>query len=208
MTIEERLEKIEKQNSRLRRLAWAAVAIALAAFVGGTAVWVRAADGTFDTLTARTIYVKDASGKVRVLLSPEGQVVVADANSKVRVDLRSTGHVLVNDAAGANRVLLDANTNMVVLKNAAGGVVANGDFEAVSAKVILVKDSSNRPRLYLDGASGLIDVKDANGRTRAYLRSDGNVVSLDQNGRARVVVTANGTIAFYNASGGLVKMLP
>ena len=45
---------------------------ALAALIGGTAMGVYAANGTFDTLTAKTLLLKNGAGKTRVELRGSG----------------------------------------------------------------------------------------------------------------------------------------
>ena len=69
MNIDERFEKLEKQIKTLKKMLGGVAALALAALIGGTAMGVHAANGKFDTLTAKTIYVKDSSGKKRITLS-------------------------------------------------------------------------------------------------------------------------------------------
>ena len=70
MNIEERFEKIEQENrmmkeiferqiKKLRKFLAGVGALALTAIIAGTAGWVVAADGTFDTIIAKNIYVKN-----------------------------------------------------------------------------------------------------------------------------------------------------
>jgi len=69
MNLEARVDKLERDNKTLKKMLGGVAALALAALIGGTAMGVHAANGKFDTLTAKTIYVKDSSGKKRITLS-------------------------------------------------------------------------------------------------------------------------------------------
>ncbi|MEK6710470.1 MAG: hypothetical protein AABZ64_07820 [Nitrospinota bacterium] len=136
MTIEERFERIEKENQalksqarNLRKLAWGAVAIALAAFVGGTALSVRAWTAAIDpvSITAQTIALKDSTNKVRLTLSGSGSVAyiqVLDANGKARAALTSNGIVMAMDSNGVGRVTLYGSDGKIIFRDAGNQVVA------------------------------------------------------------------------------------
>ena len=91
MNIDERFEKLEKQIKTLKKMLGGVAA--LAALVGGTVLGVHAANGSFDTLTAKTIYVKDSSGRTRVqLVGSTGYFALYDSSGPARVVLRSDGY--------------------------------------------------------------------------------------------------------------------
>lgn len=125
MTIEERFEKIEKQNRNMKKWLAGVAALALVAIVAGTAVWVRAADGTFGTVNANYIYLRDASNRVRVSLSGSSAYVhVLDANGKTRALLSSGGYVTATDSNGVGRVALNGSDGKVYFYNSSAGLVA------------------------------------------------------------------------------------
>ena len=68
MNLEARVDKLEWDNKNLKKMLGGVAALALAALIGGTVLGVHAANGKFDTITAKTIYVKDSSGKKRIEL--------------------------------------------------------------------------------------------------------------------------------------------
>ena len=85
MNIDERFEKLERDNKRLKRYVAVSISIALAALIGGTVLGVHAASGTFHILTANTIYIKDNSGKRRVALDgTNGRLRLYDLSGKYR----------------------------------------------------------------------------------------------------------------------------
>ena len=88
MNIDERFEKLEKQIKNLKKMLGGVATLALAALIGGTALGVHAANGSFDTLTAKTLHLKDSSGKTRVsLYGSNGNLLLKDASGKTRVML-------------------------------------------------------------------------------------------------------------------------
>ncbi len=70
-------------------------ALALAALIGGTVLGVHAANGTFDTVTAKTLYLKDSSGKPRVVLRGKyGILRLNDSSGKQRVQLTGSNGIV------------------------------------------------------------------------------------------------------------------
>ena len=108
MNIDERFEKLERDNKRLKRYVAVSISIALAALIGGTVLGVHAASGTFHILTANTIYVKDNSGKKRAKLDRKGILRLYDSSGKRRVALDGTnGRLRLYDLSGKYRVALE-----------------------------------------------------------------------------------------------------
>ena len=69
MNLEARVDKLERDNKTLKKMLGGVAALALAALIGGTVLGVHAANGTFDTITARNLKLIDSRGKSRVFLS-------------------------------------------------------------------------------------------------------------------------------------------
>ena len=115
MNIDERFEKLEKQIKNLKKMLGGVATLALAALIGGTALGVHAANGSFDTLTAKTLHLKDSSGKTRVsLYGSNGNLLLKDASGKDRVALSgSSGKLNLKDASGKDRVALYGSTGNI-----------------------------------------------------------------------------------------------
>jgi DUF4097 and DUF4098 domain-containing protein YvlB len=153
MNIDERFEKLEKQIKNLKKMLGGVATLALAALIGGTALGVHAANGSFDTLTAKTLHLKDSSGKTRVsLYGSNGNLLLKDASGKDRVALYgSNGYLYLKDASGKNSVML------------------YGSSGSISSGNLYLNDSSGKQRVALSGSSGKLDLKDASGKTRVML---------------------------------------
>lgn len=126
MNIDERFEKLEKQIKTLKKMLGGVAALALAALIGGTVLGVHAANGTFDTLTAKYLYLKDKSGKTRVMLSGRnGRLVLRDSRGKRSVDLIGVdGSLRLQDSRGKNRVVLSGHQGWVRTYKSNGQVKA------------------------------------------------------------------------------------
>jgi hypothetical protein len=103
-TLEKQNEKIEKQNEtfagqikNLKKMLGGVATLALAALIGGTALGVHAANGSFDTITARTLYLKKTGEKARVMLDSS----------------RGFGHLLLRDAMGRTRLELSGRAGNI-----------------------------------------------------------------------------------------------
>ena len=119
MNIDERFEKLEKQIKNLKKMLGGVATLALAALIGGTALGVHAANGFFDTLTAKKLLLKDASVKTRVqLFGSTGNLVLSDSSGKNRVYLNgSSGKLDLKDASGKTRVMLYGSSGKVTAGN-------------------------------------------------------------------------------------------
>ena len=75
---------------------------ALAALVGGTVLGVHAANGTFDDITAKRLFIKDSSGKNRVTLrGSDGELYLRDSSGKIRMILQgSNGTISASSLSG------------------------------------------------------------------------------------------------------------
>ena len=131
MNIDSRVQKLEKQNEtlsgqikNLKKMLGGVAALALAALIGGTVLGVHAANGNFNIITAKTIYVKDSSGKKRALLDRKGVLRLYDSNGKRRVALDGTyGRLRLYDSSGKYRVALEGKYGIVKTYKSNGQVL-------------------------------------------------------------------------------------
>jgi hypothetical protein len=229
MTIEERLENMEKEMGRQkRRYRWLLGAILLVA--GGlfvpivfeaTAFRAKAqAGGTVKEIRANNIVLEDANGKVRALLTGEDEegrpgLALSDENGKTRVWLHvnETGPTLVmTDETGKPSVWLSVIKSGPVLR-------LNGEKAKTGFVLSVIKEGpqlglhyeSDMPRAVLsvtsDGPS--LDQRDENDmrRSRLAVTKDGPALLLfDENGKLRFdagkssVITPKGKIIAYPES--------
>ena len=68
MNLGERVEKLERDNKRLKRYVAASISIALSALIGGTVLGGHADHENFDNIYAKNIFLIDDNGKIRVKL--------------------------------------------------------------------------------------------------------------------------------------------
>jgi hypothetical protein len=192
MTIQDRVENLEKQNKNLKRWMAGIGAIALAAFVGGTVISVRAYTATIEPLgvVTRDILLKDANGQVRVAISGSaGQITLYDAGAKTRVWMDSAGGTITS-----NNTYGTAQTTI----NPAG----------VTARNVYALDDSGRQRVHLYGNPGQVYVRDDAGKQRAALSQYG-VTTRDANEVMRTYLyNATGKLMLYNSSGQVVATYP
>ena len=148
MNIDSRVQKLEKQIKNLKKMLGGVAALALAALIGGTVLGVHAANGTFDNITAKNIFLKDNSGKLRVALKgSKGNLYLYDSSGKARVTLSGKNGILyLKDSSGKPRVGIYGN---------------NGILE--------LRDSSWKTRVKLTGSNGIVKTWKSNGQVKAEL---------------------------------------
>jgi len=143
MNIDERFEKLEKQNEilagqikNLKKMLGGVAALALATLIGGTVLGVHASEGNFDTITAKTLKLKDSSGTKRV----------AHYGS-------SGGLVLYNSSGTIKRASLQGQYANLYLFNSRGTtrVKTNGDTGR-----LYLNDYSGKTKIQLNGTDGKI----------------------------------------------------
>ena len=159
MTIEKRIEALEKRCKRLGKILVGVGTLALFAVVAGTAGWTVAYTGAISPskIVTETIHLKDHNGKVRVRLTgADGTIAVYDSAGKTRVRLDGSNGILsVNDSAGKTKVRLEARW----------------EYGSVRAY-----DKAERTRVRLLGFDGSVRAYDKAGRARVrLLGSTGNV---------------------------------
>ena len=96
MNIDERFEKLEKQNETfagqiktLKKMLGGVAALALAALIGGTALGVHAARSkTFDTLTAKTLFLRNSNNKKTVqIMGSNGTLYLYNSSGTSKIIL-------------------------------------------------------------------------------------------------------------------------
>jgi hypothetical protein len=198
--IEERLEKLERQNRRMKLAGLGAMVIAGAFVLMGQASGPR----TPPEVRAKSFVLVDANGETRARLymsasakGPELDLLDAKGNPRVVLGASGTsGGLDLLDAKGNERLTLDGPPigPALVLSDANGNTRAEMDAFSDSPELDLY-DASGKPRAGLGAwpeGPGL-KLYDANGKPRAGLAvtSDGPTLGLDDaNGfKTRIGVT-------------------
>ena len=124
MTLEKRIEALERRCKRLGKTLVGVGTLALFAVVAGTAGWTVAYTGAISpsSITTSSIFLKDKAGNKRVGLygSGAGGIAVYDKAEKMRISLLGdNSSVILYDSAkgdlnpGKKRIVLDAPTGKV-----------------------------------------------------------------------------------------------
>ena len=123
MTIEQRIEALEKRCKRLGKTLMGVGTLALFAVVAGTVGWTVAYTGAISptSITTKTIVLKDSAGKTRIgLFGRTGSVHAFDSAGKTRVGIfGKTGSVRAYDRAGTSRVSLGGGNGSIYLYDSA-----------------------------------------------------------------------------------------
>ena len=123
MTIEQRIEALERRCKRLGKTLMGVGTLALFAVVAGTAGWTVAYTGHIspESITTKRIYLKNSAGKTRVvLLGQTGSVHAYDRAGKMRVWLDgSGGRIRAYDRAGTSRVSIGGGNGSIYLYDSA-----------------------------------------------------------------------------------------
>lgn len=159
----ERLEKLERENQRLRRGGLAAlVAVALVGILG-------AARPAPKALTAQQLLLTDAGGNVRVRLSAENpkfpSVTLYDAKGRTMLSLQGGGPqpgLAIADRVGKTRVLLGGLSPNITFYDNAGDTTVSLDGDALGPRLLLF-DAAGKMRVHLGGPGPSFDLMDSNG---------------------------------------------
>ena len=120
MTLERRIEALEKRCKRLGKTLVGVGTLALFAVVAGTAGWTVAYTGAISpsSITTKTIFLKDKYGKTRLtLFGSSGTLSLKDKAGKTRVGIYgNNGTVRAYDKAGKVRVTLDGVIGQISFK--------------------------------------------------------------------------------------------
>lgn len=197
--LEKRVERIERQNGRLKLLVGAALtAIGALVLMGQTPVKGR-------ILEAETIILKDAGGKVRLRMETKGHAVLLrlfDRKEQIREELAvadEAAAITIGDATGRSRIM--------------AGVQGKGnDDEAAIA--LSGKNGYPMAELTSVGDTSGLKIFDAQHRlASSFLVSPegNNIVMSDSAGRPRVQVGLTGensSLLLYDATGMLTWRAP
>ena len=117
MTLEQRIEALEKRCKRLSKTLVGVGTLALFAVIAGTAGWTVAYTGKISpsSITTSSIFLKNSAGKTRIKLDGAyGTVKVYDSAGRNRISLYgSDGNVKVYDSSGKNRVVLSGSSGRI-----------------------------------------------------------------------------------------------
>ena len=124
MTIEQRIEALERRCKRLGKTLVGVGTLALFAVVAGTAGWTVAYTGSISpsSITTSSIFLKDKTGKKRLSLhGNSGTLYAKDSAGKTRVRLGgSDGSVTVYDKAGKAVFALRGSDSILNVNDSAG----------------------------------------------------------------------------------------
>ena len=192
MSVEERLEQLERQNKWMRRLGAMGVALVVAVFLMGQGKKEELPD-----LAVRSLVVKDKAGNPRISFGtfPDGKphLAVRDTDGKIRltITLRNDSPLLLfSGKDGTQRVLLTTEP----------GGTSSLEFidpraktrAALSSVGLVLNDKGGNPRAALvtqdDGRSHLV-FTDEDAKTRATLSADrdGNPSMSLQDAKGKVI---------------------
>ena len=178
MSIEQRLEKLERQNKWMRRIGGVAVALVAAVFLMG-----QGKEKELPDLEVQSLTVKAKDGRITKITG--GDMTLIDANGETRASLcTSKGGVAslgLNDDSGRYRVAL------ILPKDGAPGFYLRDRIGRFRALLSLLKDGSPSLRL-----------TDKDGKTRAVL----GVTTVA--GKK----TAESTLTLFNAKGDVIWQAP
>ena len=151
MTLEQRIEALERRCKRLGKILVGVGTLALFAVVAGTAGWTVAYTGAISPskIVTETIHLKDHKGKVRVRLTgADGTIAVYNSAGKTRVRLDGSNGILsVNNSAGKTKVRLEARW----------------EYGSVRAY-----DKAGRARVRLLGSTGNVSFTASDGTTTSH----------------------------------------
>ena len=142
MTLEKRIEALEKRCKRLGKTLVGVGTLALFAVVAGTAGWTVAYTRAISpsSITTENIILKDKAGKTRISLSGNSILAMRDKAGKNRVLLSGSGSLYAKDSAGKTRVAMYGNDGSFRAFDKAGktrvalyGVIGQISFKTVNA---------------------------------------------------------------------------
>ena len=141
MTLEQRIEALEKRCKRLGKTLVGVGTLALFAVVAGTAGWTAAYTGKISpsSITTEKIFLKDKAGKTRIILIGSSILAMYDKAGKTRVTLHGgSGSLSMKDKAGKTRVSLYGNNGTVRAYDPTGmvRVTLDGGIGQISFKTL------------------------------------------------------------------------
>jgi len=156
MTLEQRLEKLERENRWMRRIGVVAAAVAAAVFLIG-----QGKDREPPDLVVRSLRVQDEKGKVRASLrmTADGAILgFYDDDGKMRIMLGAKGdrHSLkFIDTAGESRATFGTTAGFPALKLAEGSGTTRVLLSATPGfRGLYLRDKDDMPRAVLEMVDG------------------------------------------------------
>ena len=151
MTVEQRLDQLEKRNKRLT-VALTMTVVAMCAVVTMAATGDK--DGDFDTVTARRVYVKNAAGDLVVRLgaindSGNGVVMTRSAKGKDLVKLGATV-----DDEGTVTTYHPNGKELVKLTSTEGGGGSVTTYQSNGKELVDLGTSDNGGLVYVFNKTG------------------------------------------------------
>ena len=228
MTLEQRIEALERRCKRLGKTLVGVGTLALFAVVAGTAGWTVAYTGAISpsSITTSSIFLKDKAGKKRLSLhGNSGSLYAKDSAGKTRAALGGTRGVSksavssVGLRSGATENATVVSYAFVNVNDSAGGV-EDADWRrrrrgsvgqmAVSEEPLLPQSPGanlTESLFVLRGSDSILNVNDSAGKTRIRLRgSDGSVRGYNKAGIARLVLYGSKGRVVVNDSAGKARV--
>ena len=131
MTLEQRIEALERRCKRLGKTLVGVGTLALFAVVAGTAGWTVAYTGAISpsSITTETIVLKDSAGKTRLRLrGQDGTVIAYDSVGQPRVRLDGSTGKIAFTAPNGDRHRLNPHPLIMVYQ-----IVSNSDKSSVGS---------------------------------------------------------------------------
>jgi hypothetical protein len=183
MTLEQRLEKLERENRWTRRIGAVAVAAAAVLLLVGQG---RQTEGWH--LVAKSVTINDAAGRPRIRLGQERgppQLVFLDASGRPHITLGET-------STGPLLRFRDKNEVRVVL---------SADYDGSAS--LLLTDAAGKSRCGLgtdpDGSPS-VEIRDEDGDLRAVLGESDSVDKVT----GRQIKTAESALTLFDTEGNIV----
>jgi len=159
----ERIEKLERENRRLRRGGLAAIVVLATLGILGAAAPVP------QTLRAHELELTDAAGNMRAKISAiDGKapyLVLYDAKGRTMLSLKGGGSqpgLAINDASGNTRVMLGGLSPNLAFYDTANNTTVSLDGDALGPRLLLF-DGAGKMRVHLGGPGPSLDLMDQSG---------------------------------------------
>lgn len=201
-TILQRVEKLERENRRLKRAGLLVLAVAAAIGILGVAAPVP------QTLTARQLLLTDATGNTRVKLSAmEGNVprlTFYDTQGRKLLTLQGGGSnpgLAINDTTGKARVMLGGLSPNLAFYDDAGNTTVSLDGDALGPRLIFF-DGAGKMHVHLGGSGPSLDLMDSNG-----FETDIGVTTAPNLKTGDIQKTTAASIVMISKQGGARKFI-
>ena len=162
-TILARLETLERENRRWRRIGIAALALLAAVGVLG------AARPQPSTITAHQLLLTDSAGDLRARLTAiDGKfpsLTLYDGRGQAMISLKGGGPqpgITLGDSSGKTRIMLGGISPNLSFYDDAGDTTVSLDGDALGPRLLLF-DEAGKMRVHLGGPEPSLDLMDRSG---------------------------------------------